>query len=107
MGVRATFVDWGWVLLTVFFLFVALSKYLLPTHYEFTQSELVMRHLGLAHRRPWAQFVKCEEGRTGVFLSPFARRHPLENFRGQYVLFGPDNRSEVMAFVRSVLRQEK
>lgn len=106
-AVKATFIDWWWVIFAAAILMLSMSKYLLPTYYEFNHSELVVRHLGLAHRRPWQQFKTFEECSTGVFLSPFARRSVLENFRGLYVLFGPRNRNEVMAFVRTILQKEK
>ncbi|GAB4313313.1 MAG: hypothetical protein Kow0059_04490 [Candidatus Sumerlaeia bacterium] len=96
----------GYVLLAAVLMLFALSRYLFPTHYEFTRAGMQITHLGLTQRRSWSDFKTFSVGRTGVFLSPFSGRNMLENFRGLYVLFGPDNRHEVIEFVRSALQQE-
>ena len=61
-------------------------------------SDDVVRRFVQKHQLPWRQ---VRLGRS----SRLAASYGIPDQVPEYVLFGPDNRSEVMAFVRSVLRQ--
>ena len=65
----------------------SLSSFLFPTHYRLTDESVEVRSIGMARVRPWSEMKRMTVDRTGVFLSPFARRHWLEAYRGMRLLF--------------------
>lgn len=89
-----------WILLSAVLLFGSLTKYFLPTTYQFSRQGVEISFLGFKKFRAWDQFQSFHIGPTGVLLSPFKEPHRLENFRGEFVLFG-SNREEVIEFVRT------
>jgi hypothetical protein len=84
------------------FILISVSSWLLPTAYRLTDDSLEVRSLGVARVRPWSEMRRMSVDASGVFLSPFERRHWLEAYRGVRLLFG-GNRDQVVAFVEAKL----
>jgi hypothetical protein len=94
-----SFEGWLYGAVSLAALAASLSRYLLPTHYALDESQLRIRHLGRQQQRPWQQCRRADVHDDGVFLSPFARPHRLDPFRGCFLRFGR-NRDAVLRFVR-------
>jgi hypothetical protein len=84
------------------FVLLSLSAWLLPTAYRLTEEALEVRSLGVTRVRPWGEMRRMEVDETGIFLSPFERRHWLDAYRGVRLLTG-GNRDQVVAFVEAKL----
>ena len=84
------------------FVLLSLSAWLLPTTYRLTEEALEVRSLGVTRVRPWSEMRRMEVDETGIFLSPFERRHWLDAYRGVRLLTG-GNRDQVVAFVEAKL----
>jgi hypothetical protein len=52
---------------------------------------------------PWSRVRRVSWEKSGLFLSPFPRPTPLENFRGLFLPWGSSNKEEIRAFVEKIL----
>ena len=105
--IKITFHSLGYVIVSAILLSIALSKYFFPTKYCFTDNYLLITHCGLNWKREWTYYKSYFVSKTGIFLSPFEHKSWLENFRGNYILFGRDNKDEVIRFVRAKIEKEQ
>lgn len=88
--------------LTAVLLTASMSRYFAPTRYALLQEHVLIAHLGARRTTPWCRFRRRAVLPDGVFLSPFARPHRLDPFRGCFLRFH-DNRDEVIAYVETRL----
>jgi hypothetical protein len=103
-AVYAAFHQVGWVILAALLLLGSLSDFLFPTRYRVTTSGIeIRRKFGKTMRR-WSDFRRADFERFGVFLSPFAKPHRLENYRGVFLPY-PMNREQLEAIVREKLQR--
>jgi len=105
--VKISFENVWFIILSGVLLFLALTKYFLPTKYSFTDEYVNIRHCGFTLKRDWNYYRSFFVSKTGIFLSPFEAKSWLENFRGNYILFGRDNKDEVIRFVRAKIEKEQ
>ena len=84
------------------FVLLSVSSWLLPTGYRLTEEALEVRSLGVTRARPWSEMRRMVVDESGVFLSPFERKHWLDAYRGVRLLTG-GNRDQVVAFVEARL----
>ena len=76
-------------------LLLSLSDFFLPTRYEFGEEAVEQYRGPFRSRYPWKRFATFSLDRNGILLSPFAVRHPLENFRGVFLALGREDRERV------------
>ena len=67
------------------FLLFSLRDYFLPTTYAWDEDGVHIRQLGLKQTFLWSRFRSYCLDRNGILLSPFRRKHPLDNFRGIFL----------------------
>ena len=84
------------------FVLLSVSSWLMPTTYRLTDEALEVRSLGVTRVRPWSEMRRMMVDETGIFLSPFERKHWLDAYRGVRLLTG-GNRDQVVAFVEAKL----
>jgi hypothetical protein len=97
--VYAAFRSIGWVVMAALFLGVSLRRFLFPTRYRLTTSGIeVCTGIGKMARR-WSDFKRADFEQNGVFLSPFAKRSRLENYRGLFLPF-PTEKERLKGIVR-------
>ena len=84
------------------FVLLSVSSWLMPTTYRLTDEALEVRSLGVTRVRPWSEMRRMTVDETGIFLSPFERKHWLDAYRGVRLLTG-GNRDQVVAFVEAKL----
>ncbi|NKB66587.1 MAG: hypothetical protein GKR89_05965 [Candidatus Latescibacteria bacterium] len=77
-----------WGLFAGVVLIAAMSRYFLPTRYRIDERGVEITHLQ-TRLHPWSNFRRAAIDRHGIFLSPFARRHRLDSFRGVHLRLGP------------------
>jgi hypothetical protein len=71
-----------WGVFAFLVLFLSLESFFLPTRFELRGSGIVVRKPFSRAERPWTVFRSAWCDPFGVTLSPFARRHWLETYRG-------------------------
>jgi hypothetical protein len=77
-----------WSVFALAVLFLSLEAFFLPASYELHGEGLVVRKPFSRIERPWSAFRRAVFDPGGVMLSPFARRHWLESYRGVRLRFG-------------------
>lgn len=87
-----------WALLGAIFLFVSLYSYYLPTTYEITNDDVIIKTIFTIKRRRLTEFKKAYFGKNGVLLSPFKHKTFLNNFRGVFLLL-PKQSDEIVNFI--------
>lgn len=85
-------------ILAILILTGSLAAYYFPTHYTFTEDEIIIRTTTQRLVKKWAQYRSYYPDKNGVLLSPFVRPSRLENFRGVFIRFS-DNKDEVVGYV--------
>lgn len=89
-----------WSLLGFIILFFSLNSYFLPTHYEVTETEVIVRKMFMTQKRRLSDFRKIYRGKNGILLSPFTRKTFLNQFRGIF-LFLPPGQSDIEQYLRA------
>ncbi|MCE9577704.1 MAG: hypothetical protein K8W52_31425 [Deltaproteobacteria bacterium] len=87
-------------------LLVSVAAFLAPTHYALTDDGVELRRLGRRSFRPWAELRRAQIGPGAALLSPFARPHRLDRYRGLMVFFDGADRAQVIAAVRTRLPEQ-
>jgi hypothetical protein len=88
-----------WLFLSLFLLLFTLREFIFPVHYILSESHVISKFLFFERKKPWSYFKRYYLDRNGIFLSPFPRSTPLENFRGMYLRFFK-NEKEVLEYVK-------
>jgi hypothetical protein len=94
-----------WVLFAGIVVLGSARQFLLPTTYVLDDAGVTLRFLGGTRRRAWTEVRSCVRDGSGVLLSPFPRKSPLESFRGLFLIFD-GNADEVMAIVKARMGRE-
>ena len=89
------------VLATVI-LTVSLGVFFFPTSYTLTEEALTVEFLGTKQVKKWESLARALPEKNGIFLSPFARKGFLENYRGIFVRYD-GNKSEIDRFILNAL----
>jgi len=97
--VMAVFGHVLYMILAVVLLMMSLGRFVLPSWFELNGQGATVRFLGHARQLRWSDVGRASIGRTGVFLSPFAKPSRLDSFRGVWLPFA-GNADEVSDFVR-------
>ena len=84
----------------------SLGVFFFPTRYTLTEEGLTVEFLGTKQMKKWGGFARAIPEPNGIFLSPFARKNFLENYRGIFVRYDR-NKEEVDRFVLNVLAKKE
>jgi hypothetical protein len=76
-----------WGLFAFGVLFLSLEAFFLPSSFELSEEGVAVRKSFSRVERPWGHFRRVVFDPVGVTLSPFARRHWLEAYRGTRLRF--------------------
>src|SRR5262245_10285944 len=68
--------------LALAFLVASVASVLVPSHYRLDDDGVEERRLGQRKYRPWSELRRVEVGSRAALVSPFARRHWLDRYRG-------------------------
>ncbi len=100
----ATFSVW-FTILGFLILTGSLAGFYFPSHYQFTNSKIIVKTKMQTLEKKWSQYRSYYSDKNGVLLSPFGRPSRLENFRGIYIKFW-NNKEEVMAIVKDKIKRD-
>lgn len=100
----ATFSVW-FTILAFLILTGSLAGFYFPSHYQFTNSKIIIKTTMQTLEKKWSQYRSYYPDKNGVLLSPFGRPSRLENFRGIYIKFW-NNKEEVMAIVKDKIKRD-
>lgn len=92
----------GSLLLTIIagaILILSLSSFYLPTIYRIDSNGVMWKRLTGSRSIQWQRVRRVSDERDGMFLSPFAGRTMMENFRGIYLPYR-SNHDEISALVK-------
>ncbi len=95
------------VLIAGLIFLITLSTYFLPTTYTVDEKTVTIKFHFSAKKRNLSAFRMMYPGRRGVLLSPFLGPSRLENFRGFYLRYGKDNKTEVDEFLAGLLDDQR
>ncbi len=105
------FFVWWYTQLVIFALLAAviltasLGIFFFPTQYTLTEEDFTVEFLGTKQVKKWDGFARAEPDQNGIFLSPFARKGFLENYRGIFVRYN-GNKEEVDGFILNILNKK-
>jgi hypothetical protein len=95
------------VLIAGLIFLITLSTYFLPTTYTVDEKTVSIKFQFSVKKRNLSAFRMMYPGRRGVLLSPFLAPSRLENFRGFYLRYGKDNKTEVDEFLAELLDEQR
>lgn len=82
-------------------LLVSVAAFLVPTHYRVDDDGVEERRLGRRRFRAWAELRRVQVGPGAALVSPFAKKHLLDRYRGIIVSFDGADRDAVIAALRA------
>jgi hypothetical protein len=82
-------------------LLVSVSAFLLPTRYKLDDDGVEEVRLGRRRFRAWSDLRRLQIGPGAALVSPFARKHWLERYRGMILYLDGAPRDEVVAALRA------
>ena len=83
--VGVSFQSITFALLSVVLLTAAMTRYFFPTRYVLDDRGFTISHIGTHRQYSWTNFRRAARHPDGIFLSPFAKPHRLDTFRGQFL----------------------
>lgn len=81
-------------------LLISVSAFLVPTHYALDDEGVHERRLGRRRFRAWSELRRVQVGKGAALVSPFARAHWLERYRGMLLYLDGADRDAVIAALR-------
>jgi hypothetical protein len=87
-------------------LLISVSPFLVPTHYRLGDDGVEERRLGRRRFRAWSELRRVQVGRGAALVSPFARKHWLERYRGLLLYLDGADRDAVIAALRTYIKEE-
>lgn len=91
--------------LAVVFLIVAVAPFLFPTRYTLTDAGVSEKRLWRHKIRQWADLRRLQIGPGAALVSPFARPHWLDRYRGLVLMFDGADRDRVVAIIRERMKK--
>ena len=82
--VGISFQSVSFAFLALALLTAAMSRYFFATRYVLDARGFTISHIG-TRKYSWTNFRRVVRHSDGVFLSPFAKPHRLDTFRGQFL----------------------
>ncbi len=91
--------------LALVILLVATAAFWLPTTYILDDTSVTEQRLGRRRIRAWHELRRFTVGSRGALLSPFARPHRMDRYRGIVLLFGDQAPEPVRALLAQKITQ--
>jgi hypothetical protein len=82
-------------------LLVSVASFLLPTRYRIGDDGVEERRFGRHRFRAWSELRRIQIGPGAVLVSPFARKHYLDRYRGIVLSLDGAPRDQVIAALRA------
>jgi hypothetical protein len=86
--------------LAIAILLVSVAAFLVPTHYKLDDHGVEERRLGRRRFRAWSELRRVQVGAGAALVSPFARKHWADRYRGVVLLLDGAPRDRVVAILR-------
>lgn len=99
IGVYYSFRSLVILIMSVVILGVSLWSYFTPKWYKMNNEGVEIRTLITKRRKPWKYFKSYYYDKKGIQLSTFSYPSRLDTFRGFSLLFGKNNKAEVIEFI--------
>ena len=87
-------------LLAIAILLVSIAAFLLPTRYTLDDEGVEERRLGRRRFRAWSELRRVQVGAGAALVSPFARKHWADRYRGMILLLDGAPREQVVALLK-------
>lgn len=79
-------------------LFLAMSRYFFPTHYEINEKQVAMHFFAMKRIYTWENVRRYIVFQDGIVVSPFSKPSRLETFRQLYLKYRPEQKDEVVRY---------
>jgi len=86
--------------LAIVVLLISVSAFLLPTHYTLDDDGVHERRAGLTRSRAWGDLRRLQIGPGAALVSPFAKKHYMDRYRGVLLYFDGADREAVVKALR-------
>jgi hypothetical protein len=86
--------------LAIAILFLSIAAFLVPTHYKLDDDGVEERRFGRRRFRAWKDLRRVQVGPGAALVSPFARKHRLDRYRGIMLLLDGAPRDQVVAILK-------
>lgn len=83
--VGVSFQSISFAFLSLALLTAAMTRYFFTTRYVLDDRGFTISHIGTRRQYLWTNFRRATRHPDGIFLSPFAKPHRLDTFRGQFL----------------------
>jgi hypothetical protein len=87
-------------LLAIAILLVSIAAFLLPTRYKLDDDGVEERRFGRRRFRAWSELRRVQVGPGAALVSPFARKHWADRYRGMILLLDGAPRDQVISLLR-------
>lgn len=88
-------------------LFISLSTFYMPTTFSIDENKVRIKYLYTIKERNLSAFRQYYPETRGILLSPYLSPSRLENFRGFYLRYGKDNKTQVDAIARELIDAQR
>jgi hypothetical protein len=88
-------------------LVISLSTFFFPTIYTVDEKNVRIKYVFSVKERNLSAFRQYFPESRGILLSPYLSASRIENFRGFYLRYGKNNKTEVDEFVKRLIDSQK
>ena len=106
LGVMVAFEHVVWAVFALAFLLGTLSAFWLPTRFRITHDAVELNRWYWKRRKLFRELGRVEADSNGLFVSPFAERSRLDNYRGM-LLMEPPERETVLKYIRERISETR
>lgn len=85
----------------------SLLRFFLITRYELSPQGITVGYMGMEKKHSWEKFQCYYSCPQGVQLSTLVKPSRLDSFRGLYIIYGKQNREEVLKYLGTYLNEAK
>ena len=86
--------------LAIAILLISIAAFLLPTRYKLDDDGVEERRLGRRRFRAWSELRRVQVGAGAALVSPFARKHWADRYRGMILLLDGAPRDQVVSILK-------
>ncbi len=79
--------EWYITIIALIFLLGSLRRFFLPTHFIFSETDIIIQGVIFSHRRAWNGFRRADIFENGALLSTFDEPSRLDAYRGMNLYF--------------------
>ncbi len=85
----------------------SLLRFFLITRYELSPQGITVGYMRMEKKHSWEKFQCYYSCPKGVQLSTMVKPSRLDSFRGLYIIYGKQNREEVLKYLGTYLNEAK